>query len=165
MVRTLILWRHAKSSWEEPGLPDIVRPLAPRGLKAGPRQAKWIANNFCPGRVICSPARRAYDTWHFLAPRLPYSLPVVFESRVYESTWDELLAVIRETPDDVEQLLMVGHNPGLENLTAVLAQPPGEKFATAACAVLRFPGAWREVAPGSAELVAFRRPRREKAAA
>lgn len=162
MVRTLILWRHAKSSWQEPGLPDIARPLAPRGLKAGPKQAKWIAKQFCPGRVICSPARRAYETWHCLEPRLPESLPVVFDRRVYEAAWDELLAVIRETPDDVEQLLLVGHNPGLENLTTALAEPPGEKFATAACAVLQFSGAWQDVAPGSAELVAFRRPRRKK---
>jgi phosphohistidine phosphatase len=165
MVRTLILWRHAKSSWEEPGLPDIARPLAPRGLKAGPKQAKWIATQFRPDRVICSPARRAYETWHCLALHLPQSLPVVFDNRVYEAGWDQLLGVIRETPDDVEQLLLVGHSPGLEDLTAVLAEPPGEKFATAACAVLQFSGAWREVAPGKAQLTAFRRPRRKKLAA
>lgn len=161
MTKSLVLWRHAKSGWDAPDLVDFERPLAPRGHRAAPEMAGKLAAKLRPDQVVCSPARRAVETWEHLAFRLPGEVPVTFDRRIYEADWQDLLAVVQETPASVGRLLVVGHNPGLEELTEALAEPVGRKFATAAYAHLEFEGAWSALAPGQARLVAFRRPKRK----
>lgn len=153
--RTLLLWRHAKSAWENPDLADIERPLAPRGRKSAHNMAAWLTERYQPDAVICSPARRTCET--LAALHLPHTVPTCFDSRIYEAEWPALLSVLRETGNGVNTLLMVGHNPGLADLTAVLAEALPGKFPTGACAVLQFRGEWSGLTPGCATLGAFQR--------
>ena len=160
MQRTLVLWRHAKSDWDDAALTDIERPLARRGHTAAPGMASWIAKKWPADAVLCSPARRTVQTWGYLAPLMPESLPVRFDRRAYLADASQYRALIAETPAEVQTLLVIGHNPGLEDLMTDLAGPSGEKFATASAAMLQFEGDWRELASGMARLTAFRRPKR-----
>lgn len=169
-MKTLGLLRHGKSDWSDPSLEDFERPLAPRGTKAAPRMGKAMkALGLVPDLVLCSAARRTRETWDLVAPRLGGTPRVSLSRGLYLAGPPALLKAIREVGPEVETLLMIGHNPGLENLAALLAGPDseprlltkmGKKFPTGALAVLAFEiDTWREAAPGAGRLIRFVRPR------
>lgn len=169
-MKTLLLLRHAKSSWDDPDLSDFARPLAPRGEKAAPLIAKYMAQKCpAPGLVLCSGARRTVQTWELVSGRLGADLPVKFQRGLYLAPPSRLLAAIRRVPDDVDCLLMIGHNPGTEHLAARLSGPASddkafvrmmEKFPTAALAQIEFDlPAWPAVGDGTGRLRRFVRPR------
>jgi phosphohistidine phosphatase len=140
---------------------------------------RWLRGaGLVPDLVLCSTARRARETWQFAQPGLAATPPVSFEDRIYGEDATELLALIREVPAATGTLLLIGHNPAIEDLALMLAAPgpdPGAvgpdaadhgalermraKFPTAAIAVLQAAGTWRAVAPGRARLTAFVTPR------
>ncbi|WP_371614338.1 histidine phosphatase family protein [Streptomyces sp. NBC_00454] len=166
----LVLLRHAKSAW--PDVADHERPLGPRGLRDAPAAGRWLRDAGClPSLVICSTARRARETWALAAGELGAEVPVRFDERVYAAEPEDLLEVVSEVPEEVGTLLLVGHNPGLEDLAVTLAREAldpaeagalerlSEKFPTSAIAVLACPGSWQELAPGSARLTDFAVPR------
>jgi phosphohistidine phosphatase len=175
--RTLVLFRHAKSAW--PDVADHDRPLARRGIRAAPLMGRWLREaGFLPGQVLCSTARRARETWQFAQPGLAATPPVTFDARIYEAAAADLLAVIAEVPAATGTLLLIGHNPAIEDLALMLATAPGggggsapgdaapgdlermlAKFPTAAIAVLEFHGTWPGLARGRARLTAFVTPR------
>ena len=175
--RTLLLFRHAKSAW--PDVADHDRPLARRGIRAAPVMGRWLREaGLLPGQVLCSTARRARETWQYAQPGLAATPPVTFDARIYEGAAADLLALIREVPPATGTLLLVGHNPAIEDLALLLAAAPGaaagpgpagaapgdlermrSKFPTAAIAVLQFHGTWPGLAPGEARLTAFVAPR------
>jgi len=167
--RRVILLRHAKSAWPE--VPDHERPLAPRGQRDAPAAGRWLRKSgYVPDRVLCSTARRARETWALAEDKLRADPEVVFEQRVYGASTAELLDLARGTPSRVRTLMIVGHDPAMQNLTLELAGPePGEeadalgrvrdKFPTAAIAVLAFTGPWPDLAAGQARLAAFAVPR------
>jgi phosphohistidine phosphatase len=164
--RTLVLLRHAKSDW--PDVADHERPLAKRGRRDAPAVGRWLgASGYAPDAVVCSTARRARETWELVSAGLAAAapergLPVVrYEPRVYEATVLGLLMLVREFESAWRTALIVGHNPGLAELTVGLASPdsaPPQAFPTAAVAVLGLPGPWADVAPGEARLLAFTVP-------
>lgn len=166
-MKTLYLLRHAKSSWNEP-MDDRDRPLAPRGRRAARAMAGYMkAEGLVPDLVLCSPAVRAQETWAGMASVLG-PIPVCYEAVIYESDSAGLLDLIRATANDPTSVLMVGHNPGLEELAWRLAgRGPDElrdrlrrKYPTAALAVLDLPVvSWRELAWGAATLMRFVRPK------
>lgn len=166
----LVLLRHAKSAW--PDVADHERPLGPRGLRDAPAAGRWLRDAGCvPALVICSTARRTRETWALAAGQLGAEVPVRFDERVYGAAPEELLEVVSEVSEQVRTLLLVGHNPGLEDLAVRLARKAvttaeaeaierlSEKFPTSAIAVLACPASWRELAPGSARLTDFAVPR------
>jgi phosphohistidine phosphatase len=172
--RNLVLFRHAKSAW--PDVPDHERPLAGRGIRSAPVMGRWLRDaGLVPDLVLCSTARRARETWQFAQAGLGASPPVSFEDRIYDEDTPGLLALIHEVPPATGTLLLIGHNPAIEDLALTLASPPGAtgpeaasaddlermraKFPTAAIAVLRPAGTWRGLAPGRARLTAFVTPR------
>jgi phosphohistidine phosphatase len=175
--RALVLFRHAKSAW--PDVPDHERPLAGRGIHAAPVMGRWLRDaGLVPDLVLCSTARRARETWQFAQPGLAATPPVSFEDRIYGEDATELLALVREVPPATGTLLLIGHNPAIEDLALMLAVPgpdpdaagpgatnPGDlermraKFPTAAIAVLEPTATWHELAPGQARLTAFVTPR------
>ncbi|MCD0483260.1 histidine phosphatase family protein [Streptacidiphilus sp. ASG 303] len=166
--RRIIVLRHAKADW--PSVPDHERPLADRGRRDAPAAGRWLAGaGINPGLVLCSTALRTRETWKLVAHELPKrSRRTVYEDRLYEASPGEIVAVLQETPDEVSDLLLVGHNPGVQGLTEVLAGDAAEGdalvrlrrggFPTAAVAVLSHTGSWKTVEPGSARLVAFHAP-------
>ncbi|WP_236795253.1 histidine phosphatase family protein [Amycolatopsis sp. GM8] len=166
-MRQLMILRHAKSAW--PDVPDHERPLADRGRRAAPRTGRWLRDTGnIPDHVVCSTARRAYETWQLVEGALGASPPVTYDERLYAADRADVLAVIRETPDWVARLLIVGHDPGVPDVTLHLADPAQDdlfdqvrtKFPTGAVAILRLPDAWTTVDPGCATLTHFFTPRR-----
>jgi phosphohistidine phosphatase len=163
--RRLVLLRHAKSDW--PGGPDHERPLAKRGRRDAPVVGRWLgASGYVPDAVVCSTATRARETWDLafagLAAAAPGAAPSVrYEPRVYEASVLGLLMLVREFDPGWGTALIVGHNPGLAELTAGLAGPDAERpagYPTAFAAVLGLPGPWAEAAPGEARLLDFTVP-------
>lgn len=164
---TILLLRHAKSRWDEPGLADHDRGLAPRGEKAARRIGKTIAaRGWRPDLVLCSTARRTRDTWELVEAALP---PPPAELKLlkglYLATPSALLAVLRRQPESARTVVLVGHNPGLQGLAVALAGRTAsaalrEKYPTGGLARLEFDvERWREIAPGGGRLVEFLRPR------
>jgi phosphohistidine phosphatase len=164
--RRLVLLRHAKSDW--PDVADHDRPLARRGRRDAPAVGRWLGENgYGPDAVVCSTALRARETWELAAGGLlaavPGAAPVLrYEPRVYEASVLGLLMLVREFSPEWRTALIVGHNPGLAELTVGLADPPPDPpsaFPTAAVAVLDLRRSWAEAGPGEARLVCFRTPR------
>jgi len=176
MLRLLLL-RHAKSDWSGK-LGDHERPLAPRGRKAASRMGAYMrARGYEPDLALCSTAVRARETLAFLLPQFSRAPRVEYDHGLYLAEPPRLLTAIRDAPQNGTALLLVGHNPGLEQLAAALIRPQpdatakrredelAEKFTTAALAVIDFDVAeWSAVAPGSGSLSDFVRPRDLKGA-
>jgi phosphohistidine phosphatase len=163
---TLYLLRHAKSSWDEPGLADHERPLAPRGRRATELIAKHIRRErIAPELVLCSTARRARETFEGIAPAIGDDLEVRFEDDLYGASADELLARLQAVPDTVESAMLIGHNPSIQALALCLAAGGegldrlGRKYPTGALATLTLDVPWPELAPAAATLTGFVRPR------
>ncbi|MFG2294390.1 SixA phosphatase family protein [Streptomyces sp. NPDC048603] len=164
----LVILRHAKSAWP-PGVPDRDRPLGPRGLRDAPAAGRLLARSVPrPDLVLCSPARRTHQTWELAAAAFATPPALRLEPRLYAAAAEEILDLVRETPDEVGTLLVVGHNPGLQDLVLLLAGGDAgddaldrleEKFPTSAVAVLGCSGTWAGLAPGGARLAAFEVPR------
>jgi phosphohistidine phosphatase len=167
-VKRLWLLRHAKSSWDDLGLPDRLRPLAPRGNRAAKAMARHLrATSVAPDLVLCSPARRAVQTWEGVAPGVPPDTAVEIDEAIYHAEGDELLARLREVPSGIGSVLLLGHNPGLQDLAVELvgSGDPGlrerlvRKFPTGALATIEVQGEWHELTWGAATVVAFVVPR------
>lgn len=120
-MRRLMVLRHAKSAWPE-GVQDHRRPLGPRGLRDAPAAGRALAEvGGLPDLALCSTAVRARRTWELAAAEWGTPPPVRYDRRLYAAGVADLLDVVREVPREVEALLLVGHNPGLEELVAELA--------------------------------------------
>lgn len=159
-TRQLCLLRHAKSSWDEPSLADHDRPLAPRGRKAAERTGAHVRREqIRVALVLCSSARRARETLDLVAP--PGEVRI--ERELYGATAADLLERLRRVPDDVDAVMLIGHEPAIRDLAVRLIGGESEltdrKFPTAALATLTFTGPWSALAPDDAELAAFVRPR------
>ena len=168
-MKKLLLLRHAKSSWDDESLADFDRPLAPRGREAAPRMGRELARRgWLPEAVLVSPAMRTRQTWKLVAAELGTKPAVKFPTSLYEASAEALLEEIRLTPDGTEVLMLVGHNPGLEDLAKALAgedsdsdalKRMGEKFPTAGLARFKVDGPWAELDAGAARLSHFLRPK------
>ncbi|MGW8352335.1 SixA phosphatase family protein [Streptomyces wedmorensis] len=160
----LFVLRHAKSAWPE-GVPDRDRPLGPRGLRDAPAAGRFLAETGgLPDLVLCSPARRARETWELAAAELERPVATRHDPRLYGADEQDLLDVLHDVPDEVGTLLIVGHNPGLEDLITLLAGSSvgtaldrvRTKFPTCALAVLTCHGTWTDLGPGEALLTELR---------
>lgn len=154
---TLVLLRHAKSDWSG-GHDDLDRPLGGRGRRQAPDAGRWLATHLGPlDLAVVSPARRTRSTWDLVAAELAEPPAALVDDRVYAATEQDLLALVRGLPEDASTAVLVGHNPGLEDLVALLT---GEwvTMPTAALAVLALPGPWSDAAPSSATVTASGRP-------
>jgi phosphohistidine phosphatase len=169
MVRALYLLRHAKSSWDDPSVGDHDRPLAPRGRQAAARIARHVhADGIRPALVLCSSARRAVETLEPIAAAYEGGLDVRIEGALYGADAPELLARVRRVPPEVASVLVVGHNPGMQDLVLRLAgdgdagamAQAREKFPTGALATLDVgDDRWDGLAPGRAFLARLVVPR------
>ena len=166
-MHSLYLLRHAKSSWSDPALPDRERPLAPRGRRDAKRIAEHLVRlGIEPDLVLCSSAVRTRETLELVRPALGATTTVVVEDELYAATADTLLERLRAVPDGAASVLLIGHNPGLQDLALLLASAGEElslleaKFPTAALAALTVSKAgWSELSRGDAVLVDFLTPK------
>ena len=168
-MRNLYLLRHAKSSWDEPGLDDFDRPLAPRGVKACESMKAHIRDaRIEPGLILCSPARRARETYVRIAEAFARDTEVSFEPGLYGPDSQALLARLRQVDRAVSSVMMIGHNPGLERFALALTSDTESKplarmrgkFPTLALACIEIRnGTWSTAGPGCARLSGFVTPR------
>jgi phosphohistidine phosphatase len=167
VAKTLYLIRHLKSAWDEPGLPDRERPLAPRGRKAGKKIAKHLKKKgVAPELVLCSPSVRTRQTLEAVQAGLGEP-EVRFPPDLYAASEEELLDILRGAPRQTGSVLVIAHNPGLQDLAVALAgggdedarRRLAEKLPTGALATLTFPGRWAELAPGRCRLEEYVVPR------
>jgi phosphohistidine phosphatase len=164
-VKRLFLLRHAKSSWDDPGLDDHERPLAPRGRRASKLIREHLRRErIAPSLVLCSPSRRTRETLERIMP-VPGGADVSFGDELYGASSRVLIQRLREVPPDVESVMLVGHQPAIQELALDLAGDGADlarvraKFPTGALATLLFAGDWSGLGPGSAELVAYVKPK------
>jgi phosphohistidine phosphatase len=170
-VKRLFLLRHAKSSWDDPSLADHDRPLAPRGRRASALIEEHLRRNRVePVLVLCSSARRTRETLERVRPALG-AAEVRFERELYGASCEDLLRRLRAVPDELPSVMLVGHQPVIQQLAVHLAGGGPElerlrgKFPTAALATLTFAGGWSELERGGAELVAYVKPKQLKGSA
>jgi phosphohistidine phosphatase len=159
--RTLLILRHAKAVRESAG-GDEKRPLNDRGRANASAAGRWLlAEGLIPDRVLCSTARRTRQTWQQVAAELGEAAArseVSFDRRVYDADATSLLELIRDHPDSVGSLLVVGHNPAVQELAAGLTGKPDLAFPTCALAVTGIRGSWRDAGPAVARARGFWRP-------
>ena len=163
--RRLLLVRHAKAV---DGSVDADRPLTTRGEHRAAAIGVWLDQAASvPDLVLVSPARRAAQTWELASAPLTSGRPPVIDARIYDNTVESLLEVIRETPDDVRTVAVVGHNPSIGELATVLDDGQGSAearnaadagFPTGGVAVFALRAPFADIAPGTATLDAFAVP-------
>ena len=160
-MKTLLLLRHGKSSWDAGPLPDRGRPLAPRGVRAARRMGRFIGRaGPAPDRALCSPAVRAAETLRLAAGAGAWRVPVDVVPELYGASPGDVLACVRTVDPGVDTLLVVGHEPACSQTASALIGGAAVRFPTAALACIRLGAAgWDEVRPGVGELLWLVTPR------
>jgi phosphohistidine phosphatase len=167
----LFVLRHAKSSWDDPGLDDRDRPLAPRGHRAVALLAEHLKSaGIAPSLVLCSPARRTRETLAGVDP----GGETLIEAELYGASASTILERLQRVPAGTDSVMVIGHNPAMQVLVLRLARGAHtnghgaedsdlasveRKFPTGALATLTFDCAWSNLAPGVAALTALARPK------
>ena len=137
-MKTLYLLRHAKSSWKEPGIQDFDRPLNGRGMEAAPLVGRYIRKQgLRVDLLLCSPAARARQTAALVQEAARLTADLLYDERIYEADAARLIEVVAQAPESADALMLVGHNPGMEELLKLLTGEAREMAtATLACVAL-----------------------------
>lgn len=159
-MKTLFLLRHAKSSWKDASLPDFERPLNKRGRRAAPLIGKFMRRQkLHPQLILCSPAERARETIALVEEAASLKAELRYDERIYEATAAGLRIIVSEIDEQAEGMLLVGHNPGMEELldflTGEVRHMPTASLAHITLDIER----WADVQERSGELVRLIRPK------
>ena len=159
-MKTLLVLRHAKSSWKDASVSDHDRPLNKRGMRTAPRMGRLLADeDLVPDAVFCSTARRARDTAELVTAAAGFEGKIEYRDDLYHAAPDAYLAAAAAVKGDPDRVMVVGHNPGMEMLVRVLAGH-AEAFPTAALAVIDLDiDEWTEAPEADGHLVNLWRPR------
>ena len=172
-MKRLLLLRHAKAEPGDAGIEDHERALTARGRDDAIKLGRYIRkNDFEPEFIVSSTARRTVETVELVTDELSGTRRIDYLEALYLAEPELILSIVRLAPDKMASVMVVGHNPGLEQLATLLAREPvkrkerdrfdaiEEKFPTCALAVLDFEAArWRDIGPGQGSLTDFVRPR------
>ncbi len=169
-VKKLTLLRHAKSGWDDPVSRDFDRPLNAKGKRAALRIGEYLRqNDIHYDHIVASPAIRVVETIEHLAEGVGETIAPAWDKRIYLASAVSLLDVVQEADDRHDSLLLVGHNPGLEDLVLMMVPDRAgdeardqieEKLPTASIVEISFPvDRWEDVRPNSGALSLFVRPR------
>ncbi|MEM6637593.1 MAG: histidine phosphatase family protein [Pseudomonadota bacterium] len=164
MILTLILIRHAKSSWDDDDLDDHDRPLNKRGRKSADNIGAWlVANEACPDQILCSTARRASDTWARMARHFPDAEDIRFFPELYHASARTVLETLKRS--EHPNVMLIGHNPGIAMFAAAMCKMPSphpdyHRYPTCATALIQFDNRrWSDVQPGTGDVLDFIVPR------
>jgi len=147
-MKTLYLVRHAKSSWEEPGIPDSQRSLTPKGVRKAGLVVGFLKNKeIIPDLIVASPALRALETARIFAAGLGYpAAKIRTDRKIYDGYYDRILDLIYATPNEVNSLMIFGHNPTITQLANLFLHPGIEEMPTSCVVMLAFDtGKWEEI--------------------
>ena len=159
--------RHAKSDWASGNVSDFDRPLAERGSKDANRMGSWLAEqDLSPDIIIASPAVRAKQTALIVAEHLKKNEHnIIWDDDIYEAALSDLIRVIDRHSAGQSRVLIIGHNPGLDNLLCYLSDnepeltTSGKLLTTSAVAVLEFEGVQIDTTDHAAQLAVLMRPK------
>ncbi|WP_100627848.1 SixA phosphatase family protein [Algoriphagus formosus] len=161
-MKKIFLIRHAKSSWDEPWLRDHDRPLAPRGLKAAPIMGKrLLKKEIFPDLIISSTAERAKETAILVAKELgTTNQKIVLESSLYHAPPSTYLKVIRQQPESIQTLFLVGHNPGMTDLIQKLGVDLDNLPTAGICGFTCLANTWKEFSKENSQLIFIDYPKK-----
>jgi phosphohistidine phosphatase len=162
-LKTLILVRHAKSSWENPGLSDFDRPLNNRGLRDAPFMAKLLnEKDIKPDLILTSPAKRAYETSKYFATALSYPVESIQKKElIYSSGPKDILKIINQTDDSYNCIMLFGHNPDLSTISNYLSNNNFESLPTCGVICIDFPiDSWATMDEESGKVRFFEFPKK-----
>jgi phosphohistidine phosphatase len=173
MKRRLLLLRHAKSSWDDPTLADHDRPLSKRGCKAAALMRDLIrSDKLDPDLILVSSAKRTLET---LAALEPWRRPpeIVVDKALYHAEPPALFDRLRAAPEEARLILLIGHNPGLQEFATLLAEQKDdpmnralrERFPTGALAQFDIDAPWAKIRTGAGKLTRLISPRSLKSVA
>lgn len=159
-MRTLYLLRHAKSSWKDATLPDFERPLKGRGRDAAEQMGRFLASKKVNvGALISSPSVRTRQTIDVVLRHVELGVEPQFDQRIYEASLSALVQVLTEISDDTKAAMLVGHNPGMEEMLAFLTRE-SRHMPTCALAKISIAGSsWKEAQRGAGKLEWFVTPK------
>jgi phosphohistidine phosphatase len=164
LPRELLILRHAKSSWDSGAASDFERPLSPRGIRNANRLATYLLEQgLHPGLTVSSAAARAQETTELALSQFPRARIEIRDS-LYHAGLATLVNTIREQDNTLERLMLVGHNPGMDQLLVYLCKEElsltssGKLMTTAALARIVCRCSWAELAPESCNLESLLRP-------
>lgn len=160
-MKTLLLLRHAKSSWDDPSLEDFDRPLAPRGRRDAPRMGKALRERGpAPDSILSSSAARTRETIEAVGKAAGLRVAPEFRDSIYAASSGELMKVIRSLPETSARAMLVGHNPGMEDLVGRLTGAGGERMPTCALACIELQSdSWADVEDDSGRLLWLLKPK------
>jgi len=167
-MKTVTLFRHAKSGEKNnPRIHDFDRPLSDRGLKAAPKMGAAMRDRHVrPNLILCSPSVRTRQTLTLASAEAWDNAPkVCFEKKLYEASAQTLLQVLKDVPEDVDHVMIVGHDPGLQDVAVMLAvngrerQELKNKLPTASVVSFEFDEElWKELQPATGHVVLYMAP-------
>ena len=139
-MKELFLFRHAKSSWDDPDLADFDRPLNHRGKEDAPKMGERLRKmGILPDLIVASPAKRAKKTAKIVAEKLGYDEErIVWDERIYEASPQTLLYLVCQLPVEAKKVMIVGHNPGLTMLANILGDVAIDNIPTAGVVGIAF---------------------------
>ncbi|VAX26342.1 Phosphoglycerate/bisphosphoglycerate mutase [hydrothermal vent metagenome] len=162
-MKTLYIVRHAKSSWDERGIPDHDRKLNARGLRDAPKMGEVLANKgYHPDIIYSSSANRALITAKIIAEKIGYPLDKIIVTRdIYDAITQDLVSLINRIDDEYKSAMMFGHNPGFTVLANILADKYIDNMPTCAVAVIELNvDSWKNVESDCGKLIAFEYPKK-----
>ncbi|MDN5200810.1 histidine phosphatase family protein [Fulvivirgaceae bacterium BMA10] len=162
-MKTLYLVRHAKSSWDFPGLADFDRPLNGRGKRNAPEMgARLRSRSVKPDLLISSPAKRAYGTAKRIAEEIAYSKDKIQTNKlIYHGSEANLLEVIRSQNNNINSVMLFGHNPGFTDLANVLSDDWFDNIPTCGIVAIQFEiENWKEVQPKKGKVIFYDYPKK-----
>ncbi|MFY4856916.1 SixA phosphatase family protein [Aliarcobacter butzleri] len=161
-MKKLVLIRHAKSDWSNPLLEDFLRPLNKRGEKNAPFMAKILEKkDIKPDLIISSPSIRTKQTLEYFIKQLNYKDEVRFEESIYEAPYENLLKVIKDIPNIYKTVFLIGHNPGLCDLTNFLVDKSFENIPTCGIVEIDFNVKnWKDISKENSNLISFEYPKK-----
>ncbi|MDN5216448.1 histidine phosphatase family protein [Fulvivirgaceae bacterium BMA12] len=162
-MKTLYVVRHAKSSWDFPQLSDFDRPLNKRGKRNAPDMGNRLKmRGILPDLIIASPANRALTTAKKIAKEIGYPVESIRENdQIYHSSEATLLQIIKDTPDNIQGLMLFGHNPGFTDLANFLGDQWIDNVPTCGIVAIAFDvESWTSVAPKTGKNLFFDYPKK-----
>jgi phosphohistidine phosphatase len=162
-MKTIYLVRHAKSSWEEPGLADEARPLLPIGIAKTQKVIQYLYDHKIKvDRILSSPAVRALETAKLIAQGIGYPPDeIIVDRNIYDGHFDPVMDTICSMPDHFHSLMIFGHNPSITDLAAYLVQSEIEDMPTSAVVCLNFKtDSWKKIREVRAKLGFFIHPKK-----
>tara|TARA_Y100000768_G_scaffold356465_1_gene310848 strand:+ start:80 stop:562 length:483 start_codon:yes stop_codon:yes gene_type:complete len=156
-MKNIYFLRHAKSSWDDYALKDFDRPLSTRGIQDADLMGNYFRSKKIKLDIIfSSPSKRTRETLeHFFQSEKPN---IKFEESIYHASLDQILNVIFGTPDDLKNIMVVGHNPSMHEITEYLANKLINKYPTCCLAALTIDSSWNVISRGCGKLEFIKKP-------